>query len=247
MILPVSEGHREDRDLAIWCAYQSCPDGTRSARAREGVTVARHQPAVHRAILVVDVEEFSRPSRTNADQLAIRDGMYKALTQSFARAGIAWCTCEDRGDGALILIPPEVPKILLVTKWPAHLVIALNRHNGARPHETEIRLRVALHAGEIHYDAHGVAGTAINQTFRLAQEPALRSALAAAAGPCALIVSEWFHEEVVRQDPAAQPAQYRQIQVAVKETQTRAWVRVPHCPGGGDTSIRSLDSRQRAQ
>jgi class 3 adenylate cyclase len=199
---------------------------------------------VHRAILVVDVEEFGRASRTNADQLAVRDAMYKALTQSFGRAGITWptCTCEDRGDGALVLIPPKVPKILLVTKWPARLVTALNRHNAASPPEAEIRLRAALHAGEIHYDAHGVAGTAINQTFRLAQEPTLKSALAAASGPCVLLVSEWFYDEVVRQDPAAQAAQYRQIPVAVKETRTRAWMCVPGCPRGVNTSIRSLGS-----
>jgi tetratricopeptide (TPR) repeat protein len=48
--------------------------------------VGMFQPAVHRAIVIVDVESFGDPARTNAHQLAVRDGMYRALRQSFARA-----------------------------------------------------------------------------------------------------------------------------------------------------------------
>jgi hypothetical protein len=81
------------------------------------------QPAVHRAILIVDVENFGDPARTNAHQLAVRDKMYKALRQSFARARISWAECvtEDRGDGVLVLVPPTVAKSWLVTRLPAHL------------------------------------------------------------------------------------------------------------------------------
>jgi hypothetical protein len=85
----------------------------------------RQQLAVHRAIMVVDVERFGDPARTNLNQLAIREALYKALTEAFAESGIGWdsCVSEDRGDGALILIPPEVPK--------TRLVAGLTR---ARPH-----------------------------------------------------------------------------------------------------------------
>ena len=75
--------------------------------------MASHQPAVHRAIVVVDVEGFSDPSRTNTDQLTVRKGLYKALVWSFARAGIDIDLggCDyDRGDGRLILVPPNIPK-----------------------------------------------------------------------------------------------------------------------------------------
>ena len=86
------------------------------------------QLPVHRAIMVVDVERFGDRSRTNLNQLAIRDGLYKALTRVFRTSGIAWANCisEDRGDGVLILIPPEVPKTHLVTSLPAGLAEALS-------------------------------------------------------------------------------------------------------------------------
>jgi hypothetical protein len=61
---------------------------------------------VHRSIVVIDVEKFYDPARTNADQMVVRDGMYRALEGALANAGISLSSCdtEDRGDGALVLI-----------------------------------------------------------------------------------------------------------------------------------------------
>ena len=165
------------------------------------------QPAVHRAILIVDVESFGDPARTNAHQLAVRDTMYKALRRSFARARVSWADCvkEDRGDGALVLIPPAVPKSRLVAGLPAWLAGSLARHNAGCPQEQRIRLRMALHAGEVHQDAHGYAGASINLAFRLIEAPAAKMALHDSSAVLALIVSEWFYDEVVRHHPAAEP------------------------------------------
>jgi class 3 adenylate cyclase len=69
-----------------------------------------------------------------------------------------------------------------------------------------IRLRLAVHAGEISYDDHGVAGTAVNLTFRLVEAPMFKNLLAASPGELALIASGWFFDEVVRHSPASIPA-----------------------------------------
>ena len=177
--------------------------------------------------MVVDVERFGDPGRTNLNQLAIRDGLYQALIQAFGGSGMEWETCEseDRGDGALILVPPEIPKAYLVTTLPGMLVAAVSRHNATCAGPEQMRLRVALHAGEVYRDAHGVAGSAVNHAFRLAEAPALRSALAASPGVLAVIVSDWLFSEVVRHDPAAEPSSYRKVQVAVKETAAVGWIR----------------------
>ena len=179
--------------------------------------------------MVVDVERFGDPDRTNLNQLAVRDGLYKALIQSFAESGIRWdsCVSEDRGDGALILVPPEVPKAYLVTSLPGMLAAALSRHNARCTGPEQMRLRVAVHAGEVYRDAYGVAGSAVNHAFRLAEAPALRSALAASSGVLAVIVSDWLFSEVVRHDPAAEPGSYRRVRVDVKETAAAGWIRIP--------------------
>ena len=179
--------------------------------------------------MVVDVERFGDPARTSLNQLAIREALYEALAEAFADSGIGWdsCVSEDRGDGALILIPPEVPKTRLVAGLPGMLAVAVSRHNKGSSVPERMRLRVALHAGEVHRDAHGVAGVAVNHVFRLAEAPVVRSALAASSGVLALIVSDWYFTEVVRHDPAAEPGSYRQVQVIVKETAATGWIWVP--------------------
>jgi hypothetical protein len=115
--------------------------------------------AVHRAILCVDVERFGDRRRTHPHQVTIRSGLYDALRTAFARSGVSWTDCyhEDRGDGALILVPPDVPKNLLAVSVPRELAAALVEHNQAHDRRAWIRLRLAIHAGEIHNDAYGVA------------------------------------------------------------------------------------------
>ena len=150
------------------------------------------------------MERFSDPARTNLNQLAVRGALYRALTEAFGRSGIAWdgCISEDRGDGVLILVPPDVPKTRLLVGLPGILSAVVGRHNAGCAVPEQMRLRVAVHAGEVYRDAHGVAGTAINHAFRLVEAPALRSALDASPGVLALIVSDWLFGEVVRHDPS---------------------------------------------
>ena len=104
--------------------------------------------AVHRTIVIVDVEGFGDQRRTNRQQVEVRDVLYQAMREAFGDAGIPWdgCDHEDRGDGIFILVPAEVPKSLLVESLPPPLISALHRHNGERSGQQSIRLRLALHA-----------------------------------------------------------------------------------------------------
>ena len=186
------------------------------------------QPAVHRTIVAIDVEGFGDRHRTNRNQVAIRDGLYRSMREAFAQAGIPWADCdhEDRGDGMFILIDPEVPKSLFVESLPSALVVALRAHNNAHPDLERIRLRMALHAGEVNLDKHGATATSINLTFRLLESEPIKAVLAESPGVLAVITSSWFFEEVVRHS-AADAAAYRPIPVAVKETTTTGWICLP--------------------
>jgi tetratricopeptide (TPR) repeat protein len=186
-----------------------------------------HRP-VHRTIVVVDVEGFTDPRRTTPHQVAVRDGLYRTVSEAFQRAGLSWdpAACEDRGDGILILIPADVPKSLLIDMLP-ELVSALNAHNRAHLAEEQIRLRLAVHAGEVFYDHHGVTGAAVNLTFRLADAAPLKSVLATSPGVLAVIVSSWFFDEVVRHLENDAPAGFRRVPVTVKETTAVGWICLP--------------------
>jgi hypothetical protein len=183
--------------------------------------------AVHRSIVVVDVESFGDLRRTNRDQVAVRKGLYGALRQAFSRAGISWDDChhEDRGDGVLVLVPPEVPKGLLAQSLMSPLVTALREHNSAHTGPERIRLRMALHAGEVEYDEHGVTAASVNLAFRLLDASALKAALAGSSGVLAVIVSSWFFDEVVRHSSTA--SEYHSVEVKVKETTTVGWICLP--------------------
>jgi hypothetical protein len=125
-----------------------------------------------------------------------------------------------------ILVPAEVPKGLFVELLPSALVAALSVHNDTHPGQERIRLRMALHAGEVHYDEHGVTAASINLAFRLLDAGALKAALAASPGVLAVITSSWFFEEVVRHS-AADGAAYRRVRVDVKESRTSGWICLP--------------------
>jgi hypothetical protein len=187
-------------------------------------------PAVHRTILVVDVESFSDRRRTAPHQIAVRNGLYCALRKAFDGAGIPWDDCyhEDRGDGVFLLAPPEVPKHLFVESLPHRLVAALREHNEIHADRSRIRLRMALHAGEVRHDEQGVTGEALIRAFRLVDAGSLKAELAASPGVLAMIMSSWFFDEVVRHSAAARvPGAHREIKVTVKETDTTAWIHLP--------------------
>ncbi|MFP3963017.1 LuxR family transcriptional regulator [Actinomadura fulvescens] len=184
----------------------------------------------------MDVERFGDPRRGDQHRVALRAGLYQAVQEAFRLSHISWAECyhEDRGDGFLVLAPPEVLKGLFVEVLPAELVAALDRYNRVHPAEERIRLRVALHAGELTFDEHGVAGSALNLAFRLLDAEPFKSTLAESSGVLALITSSWFFEEVVRHSTFAEPAAYRPIQIAVKEVSTVGWIRLPEPPQGSD-------------
>jgi hypothetical protein len=95
--------------------------------------------------MVVNMARFGNPDRTNLNQLAVREALYEALPLAFAERGIGWdsCVSEDQGDGAIILIPPEVPKTRLVTSLPGVLAAVVGRRNAGGSVLERMRLRVA--------------------------------------------------------------------------------------------------------
>ncbi len=186
-------------------------------------------PAVPRTILVVDVEHFGVHSRTDSHRVRVRGDLYNLLQRVLRRAGVDWDSCyrEDRGDGAFVLVPPEVPKALFSDNIPGPLAKALHRHNEACPEQERIRLRMALNAGEVIFDKAGAVSSALNDTFRLVDSTPLKEALQDSAGTLALIVSSWFYDSVIRNSPTFREGAYSPVWIAVKETRTVAWITMP--------------------
>jgi tetratricopeptide (TPR) repeat protein len=187
---------------------------------------------VHRTVLAVDIEGYGNQGRTTPHRLVVRQGLDLALRRAFKEAGVPWFDCrhESTGDGALVLVPAQVLKGPFVEVLSGSLAGELRRHNETHRAEERIRLRMALHAGEVAYDDQGATGPAINQTFRLIEAPQLKIALAESPGTLALITSAWFFDEVVRSSPIVDSSTFRPVRVAVKETATVGWISLPDHP-----------------
>nr|BFE49917.1 hypothetical protein GCM10017745_33440 [Saccharothrix mutabilis subsp. capreolus] len=181
---------------------------------------------------MVDVERFGDRRRTNPNRLVVRRALYAAMAAAFADIGEDWSNWyrQDRGDGLLVLVPPEVAKVLFAERLPAALATRLDEHNSTHEPQERVRLRVAVHAGEVYPDGAGVVGHAVNHVCRLVDSEPLRGALETSAGTIALMVSDWFFEEVVRHSLTAEAHRFRPVQVAVKETDTTAWIHDPNTP-----------------
>ncbi|MFD1047066.1 hypothetical protein ACFQ1S_16690, partial [Kibdelosporangium lantanae] len=85
-----------------------------------------------RLILYMDIAGSARPSRSGDHQEMMVKGMNMAVTKGFNEAGVApgQYDRQGRGDGALILVRPEVvSKAELVSRFVPGLLAELVRHN----------------------------------------------------------------------------------------------------------------------
>ncbi|WP_370371407.1 hypothetical protein [Catenulispora sp. GP43] len=177
----------------------------------------------------MDVVSFTRPDRDNVDQLAIRAALYETLRDAFEDSGIPWrqTVREDRGDGVLIFVSAEVSKVLLLGRMPARLAELLERGNAKRSARQRFRLRVVVHAGEVHHDAHGYAGYDVNLAFRLVDARPLREALEHSAASVGLIVSEGVHDGVLRHGYGGlDAAAFERVRVQVKSADVPGWIQL---------------------
>jgi hypothetical protein len=203
----------------------------------------------HRAIVVADIASFTDPARTQHDQSTIHEALYRILRTSFDESGLelACCHVEDRGDGAMILVPPSFSKQLLVDQWPTRLLAGLRQHNAVHSAESQLKLRVALHAGEVYVNPNGVVSQALNLAFRILDAKPAKSALVSGGGMLALIASDEFYQSVIHNEPAADPAAYRRIAVSVKQTEAVAWLRLPDRPVPATVTAPPAGRRQASQ
>ena len=184
--------------------------------------------AVYSTIVAVDMAESTHPVGTYQHRQEMRRGLDEILVTTFNDAGIPWESCyvEDRSDGKLIIVPAEFPRAQLFELLPRLLFSRLMLYNALHVAEARIRIRVAVHAGEVVTDMSGAFGPAIFHAFRILDAAPAKADLRTPSGALSLVVSESIFAEVIAPDPAAEPGTFSQIAVQLKETQTIAWLRV---------------------
>jgi hypothetical protein len=197
------------------------------------------------AMVIVDIEQFGR--RKNSDQHWLRRQMYDVLEAAAIQAGIPWSECHrvDRGDGVIILVPASVAKEVITEGFVRELDTELATYARRSGASVAMRMRVALHAGDVVRDAEGWVNAELNTACRLVDLPALRDALEQVpSARLALIVSDMWFKAVVRHDPGAvDHRDYRLVPITTKELDDWAWI---HVPGHPRPDLPSSANRTRA-
>ena len=186
----------------------------------------RQVAPVHRMIVALDVADYTQ--RTNPERVAVREALYRVLDESLRAAGVERESrrVEDRGDGLLLLLPADVPKLRFLDRFLHFVAHLLGEHNVGRA--DRLRLRAAIHAGEVVEAEWGVLGDALDETFGLLASPQLRTAQALGWTDLAVGVTGAFYREVVQAGAhGADPPGYRRVVIDFDGHSRPAWIFFP--------------------
>lgn len=187
------------------------------------------QAPTYWSLAVADIEGFGK--RTDTAQGALRTDLRAAIAGALVAEDIdaAATKAEDTGDGVILRISPSVPKSAITRALTGRLNAELVRRTMAPHPVEEMRLRLALHAGEVAEDDFGIIGTDVNTTCRMVDAKVLRDVLTAASRAYLVVaVSLAWYEAVIRHDHEQIDANsYRPARLDVKELHETIWIHVP--------------------
>jgi hypothetical protein len=143
-----------------------------------------------------------------ADEAAVKLGQRPAV------AG-CWCTTlltgagagreqyhqHSTGDGYIFSIDPHVPRTMLLTELLDGLHQRLTSFNRRKLRAEQVRVRLAMHGGEVLRDPDPLEGAATILTCRLLDADVLRTCLRVTSQPLAAIASRAIWEGIIRHDP----------------------------------------------
>jgi len=177
-------------------------------------------------VLLTDVVGFGARHRADRHRLIIRREGWLMMQ---AALGPLWnaCLAEDRGDGLLIVAPPQVPTARIIEGIHRELPARLAVHNNTYAEPCHIRLRLAVNVGPVTTDPIGMSGDAIIRTARLVEAPPLKEAMAETGHGLGIIVSEFVYETAVEHaNELIDADRYQKVSVSIKEFQSSAWMRL---------------------
>jgi class 3 adenylate cyclase len=191
------------------------------------------RPPRRRVIVALDIESStSRPDLVKAE---LRTMLYELFDAALRSAGIGARRrgrFADRGDGLLALFDPADQARLVNLVLPAFGQL-LASYNANLPHpdgrDRQLRVRVVIHAGNVHDDDNGYFGEALDAAFRLLDAPLVKAALKKAQDPLLLVGSASVYDSRVPNGPnrVGCTASRHVITAEVAGHQYRGWIHIP--------------------
>ena len=175
-------------------------------------------------VIRTDVAAFGANHRDDNARRIIRRAV-SVMTQS--ALGPLWDICrrEDRGDGKLLIVPPDIPTTQVTDRLVTMLPAELRRHNRTYSAAIAVQLRVAVEVGPIEEDEDGVSGKSIIDVSRMLDAPAFKRAISTEGSVLGVIVSPFIYDSAIKHGGGAlDSAMFCEVPVEVKETRTTAWM-----------------------
>jgi hypothetical protein len=176
-------------------------------------------------VFLTDVVGFGARTRTDTDRRLIRAGLF-TMTRA-ALEDVEDVQLEDRGDGFLTVVPPNVSTARVMDQLLSKLLAALELHNSTAHTPARFQLRLAVNVGPVVSDAAGVTGEAIIVAARLVEAPQFKRAVEGSSASLGVIASPFVYETVIRH---SRNPDYTPVPVEVKESNTTAWMKLFGAP-----------------
>jgi hypothetical protein len=229
---------REVIDIFAPAARQLSMDIIGSELDTLALAALRDQPArwrCRRVIIALDIERStSRPDPVKAEHRVMLYELFDAALRSADIGSRHRDQFIDRGDGilALIQLPGQAAAAALVNQ----VVPALNRllasYNASLPPPRQLRVRIVVHEGDVHYDANGCFGTELDVAFRLLDAPSVKTALKTTRAPLLLVVSSDVHRSLTRPGHygTSQADFHYLVSVDIAGQPHPGWIQIPAQP-----------------
>ncbi|WP_031078170.1 hypothetical protein [Streptomyces sp. NRRL WC-3742] len=190
----------------------------------------------YRALLACDIAASAGRGQQRLQEIrgALRSALSGAL--EVADLDLRDLAYVDTGDGCRLVAPAGLPKAGLLVPLLPELGSRIREHNRQAGQDTRLRVRAAVHAGEVRIDPDGtVSGSPFEALARLLDSAPLRQAALAGPdrAPVTAILSQHYYEETVGHGyEGLETDAFTAAEVRVKEYAARAWLWYPGSPVG---------------
>ncbi|MFJ8476747.1 hypothetical protein [Kitasatospora sp. NPDC094011] len=204
----------------------------------------------YRALLACDIAGSAGRGQQRLQE--IRGALRSALSEALGVAELDSrdVSYVDTGDGCRLVAPAGLPKAELLVPLLPELSVRIRAHNRQAGSDARVRVRAAVHAGEVRFESDGtVSGTPFETLARLLDSGPLRHAAVVGpdGAPVAAILSQHYYEETVGHGyEGLETGAFTAADVLVKEYAARAWLWYPGSPvGPHGGSGREVGSHER--
>ncbi|AGM07148.1 caspase, EACC1-associated type [Amycolatopsis keratiniphila] len=199
--------------------------------------------ATSRRVLVVccNLESYRRAN--SKIQREMQDLLVRSLNRASQAVGLDRSTWQRHamGDGEMAVLPQDTPEHVVVDRYVRALDAELTSVNANRPPHMRLRMRMAIHFGDLAKGASGDSGQGVVFATRLVDSPVARAALEQTNASLVVLLSDQVHEAIVQTGRATvRPDDFRGVEVEVqaKSFVARGWLWIP---SGDAHSVRLED------